>query len=66
MAWGRRTTSARTPAWSQDDYRADFAAKIKDQIEQGVVPWHRKSSPDLRSFDHSLNIARRSFMSKNR
>ena len=26
MAWGRRTTSAQTPAWSQDDYHTDFAA----------------------------------------
>ena len=36
MAWGRKHTAAQKPAWSQDDYHAAFASKIKEQIEQGV------------------------------
>ena len=39
MAWGRRTTSANTRAWSQDDYHAEFADKIREQIKAGVTPW---------------------------
>ena len=39
MAWGRRTPSAQTPAWNQDDYHKEFAGKLKEQIEQGVAPW---------------------------
>ena len=35
MAWGRKKTAAQTPAWSQDDYHAEFAGKLKEQIEQG-------------------------------
>ena len=45
MAWGRRTTAAQTPAWSQDDYHAEFAGKLKDQIEQGVAPWQKPWKP---------------------
>ena len=46
MAWSR-SKSAQTPAWSQDDYHTDFAAKIKDQIEQGVAPWQEPWLPDF-------------------
>ena len=45
MAWGRKHTAAQKPAWSQDDYHSDFAAKIKDQIEQGVAPWQKPWKP---------------------
>ena len=45
MAWGRKTAAAQKPAWSQDDYHADFGAKIKDQIEHGVVPWQKPCPP---------------------
>ena len=41
MAWGRKKTAAQTPAWSQDDYHAEFAGKLKEQIEQGVAPWQK-------------------------
>ena len=45
MAWGRKTTAAQTPAWSQDDYHTAFASKIKEQIEQGVAPWQKPWKP---------------------
>ena len=45
MAWGRRTTSAQTPAWSQDDYHKEFAGKLKEQIAQGVAPWQKPWKP---------------------
>ena len=45
MAWGRRTPSAQTPAWSQDDYHKEFAGKLKEQIEQGVAPWQKPWKP---------------------
>ena len=41
MAWGRKNTAAQKPAWSQDDYHAAFAGKLKEQIEQGVAPWQK-------------------------
>ena len=41
MAWGRKNTGAQKPAWSQDDYHAAFAGKLKEQIEQGVAPWQK-------------------------
>ena len=45
-AWGRRTPSAQTPAWSrQNDYHKEFAGKLKEQIEQGVVPWQKPWKP---------------------
>ena len=45
MAWGRKTTAAQTPAWSQDDYHTAFASKLKEQIEQGVAPWQKPCPP---------------------
>ena len=45
MAWGRRTPSAQTPAWNQDDYHKAFAGKLKEQIEQGVAPWQKPWKP---------------------
>ena len=45
MAWGRKHTAAQTPAWSQDDYHAAFAGKLKEQIEQGVAPWQKPWKP---------------------
>ena len=45
MAWGRRTPSAQTPAWNQDDYHKEFAGKLKEQIEQGVAPWQKPWKP---------------------
>ena len=45
MAWGRKTTAAQKPAWSQDDYHAAFAGKLKEQIEQGVAPWQKPCPP---------------------
>ena len=45
MAWGRKTTAAQTPAWSQDDYHTEFAGKLKEQIEQGVAPWQKPWKP---------------------
>ena len=45
MAWGRKTTAAQKPAWSQDDYHTAFASKIKEQIEQGVAPWQKPWKP---------------------
>ena len=48
MAWGRKTTAAQTPSWSQDDYHAAFAGKLKEQIEQGVAPWQKPWKPGER------------------
>ncbi len=45
MAWGRRTPSAQTPAWNQDDYHTAFAGKLKEQIAQGVAPWQKPWTP---------------------
>ena len=45
MAWGRKTTAAQTPAWSQDDYHKEFAGKLKEQIEAGVAPWQKPWKP---------------------
>ena len=45
MAWGRRTPSAQTPAWNQDDYHKAFAGKLKEQIEQGVALWQKPCPP---------------------
>ena len=45
MAWGRRTPSAQTPAWNQDDYHTAFAGKLKEQIERGVAPWQKPWKP---------------------
>ena len=45
MAWGRKHTAAQKPAWSQDDYHAEFASKLKEQIEQGVAPWQKPWKP---------------------
>ena len=45
MAWGRRTPSAQTPAWNQDDYHTAFAGKLKEQIEQGVASWQKPWKP---------------------
>ena len=45
MAWGRKTTAAQKPAWSQDDYHKAFAGKLKEQIEQGVAPWQKPCPP---------------------
>ena len=45
MAWGRKTTAAQKPAWSQDDYHTAFAGKLKEQIEQGVAPWQKPWKP---------------------
>ena len=54
MAWGRKHTTAQTPAWSQDDYHTDFAAKIKDQIEQGVAPWQKPWKPGERRLPENV------------
>ena len=45
MAWGRKTTAAPKPAWSQDDYHKEFAGKLKEQIERGVAPWQKPCPP---------------------
>ena len=54
MAWGRRTTSAQTPAWSQDDYHAAFAGTLKDQIEQGVAPRQKPWKPGERRLPKNI------------
>ena len=54
MAWGRRKKSAQTPAWSQDDYHADFAGKIKEQIEKGVAPWQKPWKPGERRLPENV------------
>ena len=54
MAWGRKNTAAQKPAWSQDDYHTDFAAKIKDQIEQGVAPWQKPWKPGERRLPENV------------
>ena len=54
MAWGRKHTAAQTPAWSQDDYHAAFASKIKDQIEQGVAPWQKPWKPGERRLPENV------------
>ena len=58
MAWGRRTTSAQTPAWSQDDYHAAFAGTLKDQIEQGVAPWQKPWKPGERRLPENIQTGR--------
>ena len=45
MAWGRKHTVAQKPAWSQDDYHAECAGKLKEQIEQGVALWQKPWKP---------------------
>ena len=54
MAWGRRTPSAQKPAWSQDDYHAAFAGKLKEQIEQGVAPWQKPWKPGERRLPENV------------
>ena len=54
MAWGRRHTSANTPAWSQDDYHAEFADKIREQITAGVAPWQKPCPPCLVSVNRPI------------
>ena len=54
MAWGRRTPSAQTPAWSQDDYHKEFAGKLKEQIAQGVAPWQKPCPPWLFSVSRPI------------
>ena len=56
MAWGRKTTAAQTPAWSQDDYHTAFASKIKEQIEQGVAPWQKPCPPLSLQRESSNNV----------
>ena len=58
MAWGRKTTAAQTPAWSQDDYHAAFATKVKDQIEQGVAPWQKPWKPGERRLPENIQSGR--------
>ena len=45
---------AQTPARSQDDYHAEFAGKLKDQIEQGVAPWQKPWKPDERRLPENV------------
>ena len=54
MAWGRKHTAAQKPAWSQDDYHAEFAGKLKDQIEQGVAPWQKPWKPGERRLPENV------------
>ena len=54
MAWGRKTTAAQKPAWSQDDYHTAFASKIKEQIEQGVAPWQKPCPPCIVSVSRPI------------
>ena len=54
MAWGRKTTAAQKPAWSQDDYHTAFASKIKEQIEQGVAPWQKPCPPCIFSVNRPV------------
>ena len=54
MAWGRKHTAAQTPAWSQDDYHAAFAGKLKEQIEQGVAPWQKPWKPGERRLPENV------------
>ena len=37
--------SADKPRWNQDDYHQAFAAKLKEQIAQGVAPWQKPWTP---------------------
>ena len=54
MAWGRRTPSAQTPAWNQDDYHTAFAGKLKEQIAQGVAPWQKPWTPGERRLPENI------------
>ena len=54
MAWGRRHTAANTPAWSQDDYHAEFADKLREQIKAGVAPWQKPWKPGERRMPENL------------
>ena len=54
MAWGRKHTAAQTPAWSQDDYHAEFAGKLKEQIAQGVAPWQKPWKPGERRLPENV------------
>ena len=54
MAWGRKNTAAQKPAWSQDDYHAAFAGKLKEQIEQGVAPWQKPWKPGERRLPENV------------
>ena len=54
MAWGRKHTAAQRPAWSQDDYHAAFAGKLKEQIEQGVAPWQKPWKPGERRLPENV------------
>ena len=54
MAWGRKTTAAQKPAWSQDDDHAAFAGKLKEQIAQGVAPWQKPCPPFIFSVSRPI------------
>ena len=54
MAWGRKNTAAQKPAWSQDDYHAEFAGKLKEQIEHGVAPWQKPWKPSERRLPENV------------
>ena len=54
MAWGRKTTAAQKPAWSQDDDHAAFAGKLKEQIAQGVAPWQKPWKPGERRLPENV------------
>ena len=54
MAWGRKNSAAQKPAWSQDDYHAAFAGKLKEQIEQGVAPWQKPWKPGERRLPENV------------
>ena len=56
MVWGRKKTpsSAEKPRWNQDDYHADFAGKLKAQIEAGVAPWQKPWQPGERRLPENV------------
>ena len=58
MAWGRRKQSAQKPAWSQDDYHKEFAAKIKEQIEKGVAPWQKPWKPGEKRLPENVHTGK--------
>ena len=58
MAWGRKPSATQKPAWSQDDYHAAFAGKLKEQIAQGVAPWQKPWKPGERRLPENLHTGK--------
>ena len=58
MPWGRRRPPADKPRWNQDEYHKEFAAKLKEQIAEGVAPWQKPWKPGERRLPENVQTGR--------